>query len=89
MNEPTTQPLSHLQHCRIHQQSSTEEWELTPGRIIAIAIPALFVRPSTNKPTIPPKNDTKKPVSAFGAYGYTTGQSIAVQHQEQVFQRYP
>ena len=31
-----------------------------------------------NIPTIPPTNDTRKPIStAFGAYGNTTGQSIA------------
>ena len=37
-----------------------------------------MIPPRTNNPTIPPKNDTRNPINtAFGAYGNTTGQSIA------------
>lgn len=51
---------------------------ITPGKIKATGIILELIAPRMNNPTIPPKKEIRNPIkTAFGAYGYTTGQSNA------------
>ena len=69
MKDPNTQPFNPPSALpNTPAVAPQKKCGITPGRINATGTKALLMNTRMNKPTIPPKKDTKNPIStAFGA----------------------